>query len=55
MIKVHLPASAFVECACGGEQSSLFHKVADVRNIKKSDLEEYLELVCKMFELSPEG
>lgn len=55
IIKVHLPSCAFLECAEGEDQHTLFGKIGDTRNVKKTDLEKYLELVVKMYELSPEG
>ena len=33
----------------------MFDDLKDARNVKMDDLEQYLELVLKMYELSPEG
>jgi hypothetical protein len=51
-----LPSSAFLQCAQAEEShNTLFNGVRDHRNVKYDDLTTYLDLVVRMYELSPEG
>lgn len=56
IVKIHLPQSAFLDCAAADDvdQQTLFPKV-DYQHVKMSDLERYLELVIDFYRLSPEG
>lgn len=54
---MHLPGNAFMKCATAADTcgQTLFGEIKDTRNVKMDDLTNYMELVMKMFELSPEG
>ena len=55
IIKVHLPSSAFIKCAAAKEAHDTLFEGVDPRNIKMKEIKEYLDLIVRMYELSPEG
>ena len=56
MLKQHIAVDAFVQCArVKGIEKTLFGKIEDTGNIILKDLQQYLNLVCGMFSISPIG
>ena len=48
--------AAFVHCARHkGPEKTLFHHISDSGNIVLGDLQQYIEVVCAFFEVSPVG
>lgn len=57
MIKVHLPHSAFLNCAAATNDAdrTLFPDIPNNQLVNMKDLERHLDLVISMYQLSPEG
>lgn len=54
IVKIQLPSSAFLDCAERHGDHTLFKDV-DSRNVKMKEIQEYLNLIVGLYELSPEG
>lgn len=52
---MHLPSSAFLQCADSNSSHNTLFEGVDPRHVKLPELKEYLDLIVGFFELSPEG